>query len=282
MALNLSKKQWVLSHLILALLLSLSLSQFFNIRISRNVVSFLDVGQGDSILIQTEEGRNILIDTGPNGKVVEKLSETLNFFNQKIDLFILTHPDLDHYGGILDVMQKYPIKAVMITGVASESSLYMEFIKEMRRQNIPLLYPSQQKDLQISQKVYLDFLYPFEKQNLMGQEVKNKNDTSVSLILRNVQKEPLFLLTGDAEEKQEKELLLSGQDFAAHVFKLGHHGSKTSSTAAFLNAIEAKKFVVSAGKDNKFGHPHQEVLDRLDGKELRNTAEEGSIHFVLE
>ncbi len=282
MAPKLSSKQWALSLTILAMLLALSLHQFFQITSNQLTLSFLDVGQGDAILIQTPEYKNILIDAGADGKVVEELSQKLGFFNQKIDLFILTHPDLDHYGGIMDAFQKYPIEQLMITGIAGKSQIYSAFIRELKVREAPLIYPESSKDIQISQRAYLDILYPFEGQSLIGQEVKNKNDTSISLIIRDGAGKPLALLTGDGEGDQEVELLLSGQDLQAPIFKLGHHGSKTSNTDGILSAANAKVFVVSAGKDNKFGHPHEEVMAKLDQKLVRSTAEEGSITFVLE
>ena len=281
MAPKLSAKQWALSLTILAMLLALSLHQFFQLTKNQLTLSFLDVGQGDAILIQTPEYKNILIDAGPDGKVVEELSQKLNFFNQKIDLFILTHPDLDHYGGIMDAFQKYPIKKVMITGISGTSKLYSAFISELRERDVPIIYPNSDEDIQISQHAYLDILYPFEGQSLIGQEVKNKNDTSISLIIRDGEGNPLVLLTGDGEEDEEIELLLSGQDLQAPIFKLGHHGSKTSNTQGILSAVSAQTFVVSAGKDNKFGHPHEEVLARLADEEVRSTAEEGTLTFVL-
>lgn len=280
MAPNLSKKQWALSLTILAILLALSLHQLFQIIANELTLSFLDVGQGDAILIQTPEYKNILIDAGPDGKVVDQLSRKLNFFNQKIDLFILTHPDLDHYGGIMDAFQKYPIEAVMITGIAGSSQLYSAFLSELKERHIPIIYPRSLKDIQISRNAYLDILYPFEGVSLIGQEVKNKNDTSISLILRNGAGEPLALLTGDGEEDEEIELLLSGQDLQAAIFKLGHHGSKTSNIDGMLSAVDAETFVVSAGKDNKFGHPHEEVLARLENQDIRYTWE-GGVTFIF-
>ena len=271
MAPKLSPKQWALSLTILALVLMLSLYQLFQITDNKYELSCLNIGQGDSILIQTPEYRNILIDTGPDGKVVEELSKKLNFFNQKIDLFILTHPDLDHYGGILDIFQKYPVKAVMMTGLALENQLYNAFLNELKNRKIPVFYPDNSRDLQISQNLYLDFLYPFEGQSLIGQEVKNRNDTSISLVIRDGAGKPLALLTGDAEEAQELDLLLSGQDFEAPIFKLGHHGSKTASTAPFLQATKPQTVIVSAGLNNKFGHPHEETLERVKGLEILST-----------
>ena len=278
MAPKLSVKQWALSLTILSLVLSLSLHQFFQISSNEYRLSFLNVGQGDAILIQTPEYRNILIDAGPDGKVVEELSKKLNFFNQEIDLFILTHPDLDHYGGALDVLQKYPVKTVMMTGLGIENELYAAFLSELNNRNIPIIYPENSRDLQISQDLYLDFLYPFENQSLIGQEVKNRNDTSISLVIRNSAGRPLALLTGDAEEAQERDLLLSGQNVTAPIFKLGHHGSKTASTEQFLAAIQPETVVISAGIDNKFGHPHEETLERVKDLAIISTTT-GTIFF---
>ncbi len=276
MKITLSKKQWVLSHLILVALLALSMHQFFEIKNNQASIEFLNVGQGDAILIQTKDRKNILIDAGPDGKVVEELSKKLPFFRQRIDLFILTHPDLDHYGGAMDILEKYPVDKILLTGVSSKSSLYLSFLKELKTKNIPILFPQSHLDLQISEDLIIDFIYPQKSQSLIGQKTRNKNNTSISIVLRNAKREGLALLTGDAEEAQEIELLLSGQTLKAPIFKLGHHGSKTSNTPGILSATRATNFVVSAGLNNKFGHPHQEVLDRLLGKDIRYTHEENS------
>lgn len=273
MAPLLTIKQWALSLTIVALVLMLCLYQFFQITSNEFSLSFLDVGQGDAILIQTPEYRNILIDAGPDGKVVEELSKKFNFFNQKIDLFILTHPDLDHYGGILDIFQKYPVRAVLMTGIAVENQLYTAFLNELRNRNIPILYPESTRDLQISKNFFLDFLYPFEGQSLIGQEVKNRNDTSISLVIRDQNNKPLALLTGDAEEAEELDLLLSGQDFESPVFKLGHHGSRTSNSEGMLSAISPQTVIVSAGIDNKFNHPHEETMERVKDLKIEYTRE---------
>lgn len=279
MAPKLSTKQWALSLTLLALVLMLSVYQLFQITANDYTLSFLDVGQGDAILIQTPEYRNILIDAGPDGKVVDELSKKLGFFNQKIDLYILTHPDLDHYAGILDVFQKYPVKAVMITGISVHNQLYDTFLKELQTRQIPIYYPKNTSDLQISENLYLDFLYPFDGRSLIGQEVKNRNDSSISLIIRDHNRQALALLTGDAEEAQEVELLLSGQDFSAPIFKLGHHGSRTSNSQQMLDAIQPQTVIVSAGIDNKFDHPHEETLERVKNLEVFSTTT-GTISFL--
>lgn len=278
---SLSAKQWASSHLIMALILALSLYQFISMAHQPLSLSFLDVGQGDAILIQTPEYKNILIDAGPNGKVIDELSKKLGFFNQKIDLFILTHPDLDHYGGTLDVLQKYPVGRVMLTGLASDSELYVAFLADLKERNIPIIFQDSSQDLQIGNNAYLDILYPFEGQSLMGVESKNKNNTSISLIVRDGTGAPLALLTGDAEVELERDLLLSAQDLRAPILKLGHHGSKTSSTQIFLNAVQPETVIVSAGKDNKFGHPHEEVMARTVDLETKYTWD-GAVTFEFD
>jgi competence protein ComEC len=283
MAPKLTTKQWVLSHIFLTLLLTLTLLQWSGITNASLSVSFLDVGQGDAILIQTPEHKNILIDTGPDGAIVQQLGKELSFFNKKIDLFILTHSDLDHFGGALDLVQKYPIKTIMLTGVSNKGTQYQALINGLKKQGTSFIYPHSGRDWKIGQSVYLDMLFPFEGHSLLGKQARNKNDTSISFMLRDHQYKPLMLLTGDAEEDQEWDILLSGQNLYSPLFKLGHHGSKTASTSQFLDAIHPEEVIISAGKDNKFGHPHPETLERLAKiVTVRQTMEEGVIKYEWE
>jgi competence protein ComEC len=278
MAPKFSIKQWVLSHTVLLLILLLILHQFFGI-INRNLsISVLDVGQGDSILIQTPEYKNILIDAGLSGKVVEELGKQFGFFNNTIDLFIITHPDRDHYAGILDVMQKYDIKQVMLTGIANPDSLYESFLQQILSKNTPIIFPHNNQDLQIGHNIYLDILYPFANQSLVGQEVKNKNNTSIVAHLSKPDNGSLILLTGDAEHELEREILLSGQDVRSPILKLGHHGAKTSTSDQFLKAVQPKTAIISADLDNKFGHPHPETMEKIADLEVFQTID-GTIEF---
>jgi len=237
--------------------------------------SVLSVGQGDAILIQTPEYKNILIDAGENGQVIEELGKQLSFFDQTIDLFILTHPHLDHFGGLFEILNKYDVKQVMMTGVASENPLYQELINEIKELNIPIIFPLNTKDIQIGTNSYLDILHP--NQSFVGQEVDNLNNSSIVLKLvgGNLCQ---ILLTGDAEHELEKEIILSGQDLNCPIFKLGHHGSRTATSDEFLNAIKPETAIISAGLDNKFGHPHQETMDKITNLEVLETMN-GTIRF---
>ena len=277
---NWNLKRWVLSHIIMLLMLTLCAHQFFQITNNNLSIAVLDIGQGDSILIQTPEHKNILIDAGLSGKVVEELGKQFGFFNKTIDLFIITHPDRDHYAGILDVMQKYTISQLMITGIANPDPLYESFLQQIISKNIPIIFPKNNQDLQIGRNAYLDILYPFANQSLIGQKVKNKNNTSIVAHLRKADSNSLILLTGDAEHEEEKEILLSGQDIKSPILKLGHHGAKTSTSDEWLAAVSPKTAIISANIDNQFGHPHQETLDKLSDLQILQTVD-GTIEFEV-
>jgi len=276
-----TKKQWVLSHIITIFILLLALFQFIQITGHGTSVSFLDVRQGDSILIQTPEFKNILIDAGADGKVVEELGKKMNFFNKTIDLLIITHPHNDHFMGFFDIIQKYKINQVAITGVSTKNYLYKELLEDAQDLNIDLVFLDKDYDLQIGHRVFLDNLYPFGN-NLVGRKVHNLNNTSIVSRLNIIQDNqliPTVLLAGDAEHEEEREILLSGQSVYSPLLKLGHHGSKTATSSDFLEAVQPIKAIVSAGEDNVFNHPHQETINKLDGVEIYQTKDLGTITF---
>jgi competence protein ComEC len=278
---TLDRKIWIRFYaLVVGLFLLVVMG--FSVVNANTQLNFLDVGQGDAILIQTPEHKNILIDAGPNTVVVDRLGEQLGFYDKTIDLFIITHPDRDHYAGVMDVLQKYEIKTVAITGINNPDRLYFDFLEQAKAQGAELIFLQNQQDLQIGSNLFLDVVYPFQNELLIGQSVKDKNNTSISLRLMRRSMNgwiALALLTGDAEAPQERELLLSGQDLKAEIFKLGHHGSRSSSTDSFLAAVDPKTVVVSAGRDNQFGHPHEEVMERVKNLTVRRTDWEGTVSF---
>ena len=243
MAPTLSTKQWVLSHLIVAGLLCLAVLQWWQIGTQPLRFTALNVGQGDALLIQTPEHHTILIDAGPDGTVVDELGKQLGFFDSTIDLFILSHPHRDHYGGIMDVLAKYSVKKVMLTGIQNNDPMYGGFLKTLREKSIPLTFPQADHDLKIGPNLFLDFIFPFKGQNLLGHAFKNKNNSSVVARLVRVGprgQEPLAILEGDAEQEEETQILRNGADVRAGVLKVGHHGSRTSSTPAYLAAVDPK------------------------------------------
>jgi len=225
-------------------------------------VDFLDIGQGDSILIKTPMGQNVLIDGGPDNTVITRLSENLPFWDQTIDLMVLTHPHDDHVFGLIDVIKRYNVKKIIYTGVIHSAPAYIAWLELIRDYKIPLVIIDRPQIIELGDSCKLDIIYPLE--SLLGKETANLNNSS--LVIKLIYKNTSFLLTGDAEVEIEN-LLVERQDFAslrADVLKAGHHGSDTSSSQEFLSAVSPEIAVIQVGKENSFGHPSRRAIKRLE------------------
>lgn len=237
----------------------------FHFEARRNLwVTFFDVGQGDSIFIEVPNGNQILIDGGPSDIILAKLGRTMPFWDRTIDLLVLTHPDADHLNGLLEVLRRYHISMVLETGVEHSSPQYREWREILEKKDIFLINAARGQRVSLGQNVYLYILAPFE--NLAGRAVSKANNTSVVSRLTHGQNS--MLLTGDIEKPVENRLVFESLDsgpltLASDILKVGHHGSKTSTSQQFLNAVSPSMAVIQAGRENRYGHPHQEVLDRL-------------------
>jgi len=232
-------------------------------------VNFFDVGQGDSIFIETPQKMQILIDGGPDAKILEKLGETMPFWDRTIDLAILTHPDPDHLNGVIEVLKRYKIKEIIYTGVVPEDLKQkgVDIIEKSKAEKIIAEAGQRIKlsRLNLDNYGYLDILYPFE--DITGQKFNDFNQTSI--VCRLVFGKTSFLLTGDAPKSVEYQLLARQVNLKSDVLKVGHHGSKTSTSDYFLKAVSPGVAVIQVGKGNKFGHPHQEVLDVLNQQNVK-------------
>ena len=242
---------------------------------SRNglLVAFLDVGQGDAIFIEASNGNQILVDAGPNKKVLSELSKIMPFYDRSIDMIIESHPDSDHIGGMIDVLRRYKIGAVMETGVDSDTAVYKTLENLIREKEIKKIMERRGMRINLDKGAHIDLLFPDR-----GVEGWDTNDASI--IARVVYGNNSFLLTGDAPQKIENYLVsLDGNNLKSDVLKLGHHGSKTSTSELFLGYIDPEYAIISAGKDNKYGHPHQEVIDELNKFKIPflRTDEKGTI-----
>jgi len=242
-------------------------------------VNFFDVGQGDAAFIVSPQKHQILIDGGPDSTILEKLAGVMPFWDRSIDLIILTHPEHDHFAGLIEVLKRYKIENILWTGVVRDTGEYKEWLKLIKEEKAKIYIAEAGQRITTSPGfVAIEILYPFE--NLEGQIVKNANNSSV--ITRVTFRENSFLFTGDAYKSIERKLINQGINLDSDILKVGHHGSKTSSAEEFIKQVFPEIAVISAGKNNPYGHPHQETLDTLEkyGIGILRTDRDGDIKII--
>lgn len=270
---KINKKIFV-SALFLLLFLILSVVPYAKKINEKAEVVFLDVGQGDAILIQDND-LQILIDGGRGRTVLNELGKFMPFGDRKIDFMIITHPDEDHMGGLLEIMGSYQVGHVMESGVACEKDICQKWDNLIAEKNIPVTYARFGQEI-ILEDIKMSVLYPFE--DLKDVEMKELNDSS--LVMKADIGGRTYLLTGDASETVEESLLQNNINLKADVLKVSHHGSKNSSTYEFLEAVSPKQAVISVG-ENSYGHPSEEILNRFQNMNAKifRTDEMGSVEF---
>lgn len=231
----------------------------------------LDVGQGDSILVITPGGKTALVDAGEpgDGKII--LAGLKKYGVDHIDLLVATHPHADHIGAADEVIKGTNVGRVLYSGVPHTTKNYEDFLKAVDEKGIELIRAEPGQQFELGGGAVLRVLAPiaplFTKEDLRsGGNEPNAN----SVVARLDYGEFSMLLTGDAEEQTERERLIkNGANIRATVLKVGHHGSKYATSEDFLKRGEFKLAVISAGTDNRYGHPSQEVLDRLKAAGVR-------------
>ncbi|SER04820.1 Metal-dependent hydrolase, beta-lactamase superfamily II [Virgibacillus subterraneus] len=216
-------------------------------------VHFIDVGQGDSILIQTPSDKNILIDGGPPeaGKKVVGFLEDHNV--EKIDLLIATHPDIDHIGGLTHVMKSFEVDRIIDSGKLYSTKTYAKYISQILKQRIPIEIAKQNALIQID---------PFFKVRILNTHTGNKDNNDSSIALKISFKEIDFLLMGDVEKEQEKKLSKK-YNLQSEIIKVAHHGSNTSTTSDFLDKVNPELAILTYSKKNDYGHPVDRVIENL-------------------
>lgn len=238
-------------------------------------VSFLDVGQGDAIFIQSPSGVQVLIDGGATKQVLEKLHDVMPMFDQSIDMIIATHPDLDHIGGLTDVIDRFSIKIFIDPSAKNEGNVQDILDTKIIEKNITKIIARRGQVYDLGQGAVLTILFPYD-------DVSTIDTNDASIVARLTYGAHSFLLTGDAPVSTEYVLsAVDGKNIQSDVLKLGHHGSNTSTSDTFLEVVKPKWSVVSTSKDNTYGHPHQEVVERVlkYKSEILNTAVQGTIRF---
>src|SRR3989344_3123251 len=223
-------------------------------------IYFFDVGQGDGLLIISPSGQQILIDGGPGNKILSKLGEVMPFYDKDIDLIVATHPHADHIVGLIDVLNRYEVKNIMEAKETYNSSEFKGWQDAVNNEHANNIEAIAGKVIDLNDGVTLTVLHPFN--SVVGDNPKNPHDDGVVIILKYDELE--VMLTGDMEAKVERRLILAGEDLDSDVLKVGHHGSKTSSSEEFLSAVSPEVAIIQVGAKNRYGHPSPEVLSRLE------------------
>jgi competence protein ComEC len=233
-----------------------------NNRMASLEVSFLDVGQGDSILINYLHRYQILIDSGSSGKkVLTELSKVMPFGDNKIEIIIVTHPDRDHFAGFMDVLKKYEVGLILDNGQDFKDDVWQEFQRLIVEKNIPKQIITEGSTMRIkSNQIGYDLEFKFFNPDEITVDKKEKNESSI--VTRMDYGENSFLFTGDAGFDAEADMIFDKEDLDVNFLKVGHHGSKYSSSNFFLARVSPIWAVISVG-ENDYGHPADDVIDRL-------------------
>ena len=260
-------------------------------------VAFMDVGQGDGIFIEAPNGVQMIVDGGPDRKILGEIKKLMPFYDRTIDLIVVTNPDKDHMAGFIDILKNYEVGKVLEPGTTTDTKVYAEFEKSVENEKSPLRSASsagQAKGPEYSRgaekiiarrnmriildqqnKVYFDILFP-------DRDVSDWKTNDGSIVGKLIYGNQSFLLTGDTIKGIENYLVnLDPKSLDTDVLKLAHHGSKTSSSEELLEAASPLYAVISAGFNNRYGHPHQEVLDRLEKNKIPylGTYDKGTVVF---
>ncbi|MDO8575994.1 MAG: MBL fold metallo-hydrolase [bacterium] len=239
-------------------------------------VSFLDVGQGDSIFIQAPSGRQALIDGGANTSVLRELSRVSPWYDRSIDVIIPTHPDADHIGGLIDVLARYRADIVIHSSVEGDTKTFAAFNRRVADEHAQDIVAMRGQIVDLGGGAYLQILSP-------DRLIPHVDTNDGCVVVRLVYGATAFMLSCDAPQSIENYLVALGTStLKANVLKAGHHGSKTSSSPLFLGYVSPQHGVFSRGCDNKYGHPAQEVVARFAqfGIPTYDTCKEGTITFV--
>ncbi|WP_138207744.1 ComEC/Rec2 family competence protein [Haloimpatiens lingqiaonensis] len=218
------------------------------------LVHYINVGQGDSILVQVNN-KNMLIDAGPRDSKDKLISYLKKVNIKKLDYFIVTHPHEDHIGGASYIINSFDVVNFYAPKKTHTTKTYRDMINALKSKNLKIHVAKEGVSLDLGKDAICEMLSP------------NRNDydelNNYSPIIKLKYKDNKFLFTGDAEALVEKDVLSKKYDVSAEVLKLGHHGSVSSTSEVFLKNVNPKIAIATCGKDNKYGHPHRETISKL-------------------
>ena len=247
-----------------------------NIQSTELAVYFLDVGQGDAIFINTPNGNQMLIDGGRNKQVIVELSKIMPIYDRSIDVVLATHPDSDHIGGLSFVLDRYQVRGFIDSNKSSDTTTSQVLESSLKANGAKKITARRGMRVVLDRDIYFDILYP-------DRPVENLESNEASIVGRLIYGQNSFILTGDAPKKVENYLIfLDNEELSADVLKAGHHGSHTSSSEAFVRTVAPTLAIISAGQNNQYGHPHQEVINLFKTLNIKvlNTANRGTIKIT--
>jgi competence protein ComEC len=223
---------------------------------NKMIVHYIDVGQGDSILIQVNN-KNLLIDAGPKSDK-KKLLDYLSSLNlHKLDYVIATHPHEDHIGNMADVIDDYNVLAFYAPKVQSTTKTFEQMVESLKSKNLKINVIKKGTDsINLGENTKVTVFSPTKD---YYEDLNN-----YSPVIKIEYGKTSFLFTGDAQKDVEKEILANNEDISADILKVGHHGSSTSTTKDFLNKVNPSIGVISLGKDNTYNHPNDGTIKRLN------------------
>jgi competence protein ComEC len=254
------KKYWLLLLTFLLLIVTIFI---FYIDWQNSHKSFtlamLNVGQGDALFIESPAGTQILIDGGPPKKILSQLSSVMSPFDRSIDAIFVTNPDQDHIAGFLDILKVYKVDKMFEPGTLTDSKIYQNLKDEIRKDGVQSILVKKGMKIDMGGGVIIDILFP-------DRDVSSWSTNDGSIVARLSYGDTKIMLTGDASVKTEKIILEenSQEQLKSNILKVGHHGSRTSTSLEFLKVVNPSYAFISDGKDNKYGHPHKEILDELN------------------
>ncbi|MCX6755552.1 MAG: MBL fold metallo-hydrolase [Candidatus Nomurabacteria bacterium] len=224
----------------------------------------LDIGQGDGLFIESPSGVQMLVDSGPIHKIMAPLAKVLPLYDKHINAIMITNPDADHIGGFIDILKNYDVDYIIEPGTFNPSKTYATVEQLVVEKHVKKIIARRGMKLNLGAGAYVNILFP-------DRDVSTWNSNDGSIVARLSYGNNSVMLTGDATQKIEGIIL--GENPArllkSDILKAGHHGSRTSTSSAFVKAVDPNYAVISVGKDNKYGHPHQEILDTLDSFNIK-------------
>jgi competence protein ComEC len=241
-------------------------------------IAMLDIGQGDSFLITAPSGAQLLIDGGKDPSVLGELARVMPAGDRSIDVVIGTHPDADHIGGLGPVLDRYDVGLFLTSEVEGDTQLYRDLLAQVVDQRIPAYYVRKGMNIVLDPTTQFKTLFP-------DRDVRHWETNTASVVGRLQMGSRSALFTGDSPTSIEEYLVKTDpKDLNVDLLKLGHHGSKTSSSLAFLKAASPALSLISAGVNNRYGHPAKETIERLTSLNLKwvSTQDHGQVTLTTD